>query len=53
MARLLNLEIEYLKELEIKKMRLAQLVEWRFMTVFNLIVPKDSDIYDIDQKLYI
>jgi hypothetical protein len=51
-AKLLNLELEYLKELEIKKMRLAQLVEWRFMTVFNLIVPRNSETYTIDQKLY-
>jgi aminopeptidase C len=36
-ARMLNIELEYLKELEIKKMRLAQTVEWKFMTVYKLI----------------
>lgn len=54
---MINIELEYLKEIEIKKMKLAQLVEWKFMQVYKLIATTnptqsiDAALYQLTSKL--
>ncbi|CAD8125348.1 unnamed protein product [Paramecium sonneborni] len=52
-AKLINLEIDYLKIIEIEKMGLAQFVQWKFNTVFKVIAGNQSfiDKRSLDQLL--
>lgn len=45
-------ELEYLREIEVEKMKLAQLADWKFMTVFKIVVGQDSGVENIDKQIF-